>query len=519
VSFRSTRGSLAGTTAILAYFGLADTVVHLLFATNYGYFRDELYYIVSGTSHLSLGYVDFSPMVAWVTALLYPLTGDSLVSIHFVSALLEGILVFVSGMIARELGGGRRAQLLTAAATLVTLTFLAGGSELSPDPFDQVWWSVLAYVLVRLVKRNEPKMWVVAGLVVGVGLLSKLTMFFFAGALLLAFLLIPSSRVYLRSRWVVVGGLFAAVLFLPIVYWNAVNGWPTVEFYRSFSGEFGAGSSGFAFTQLEEPNPLNIPLLLVGLWFYLRSDGARGLRALGLAYLILFAFMTVLGMKPYYLAPIYPMLYAGGAVVLEERIASRRGISRAFGSRPWVVATILVAALLAPLIMPILPPATLVTTYGASTVSGANSGVASGESGPLPQNLGDRLGWYEMVSTVAQVYRDLPAVEKPQACIFASNYGEASALVFLGKGMGLPPVISGHNNFWVWGPGSCTGQVLISVGESYSALRQSYASVTNETTIVCQYCMDLENNVPVIVSTNPTFTSISSEWAAVRSFD
>ena len=454
----------------------------MLFASSYGYFRDELYYIVSGTSHLSLGYVDFSPMVAWVTALLYPLTGDSLVSIHFVSALVEGILIFVSGMIARELGGGRRAQLLTAAATALTLTFLAGGSELSPDPFDQLWWSVLVYVLVRLVRRQEPKMWVAVGLVVGIGVLSKLTMLFFAGALLLSFVLIPSSRSYLKSRWILLGGLIAALLVLPMVYWNAVNGWPTVDFYRSFGGEFGAGSLGFAFTQLEEPNPLNIPILLIGVWFYLKSEGAKGLRALGLAYLVLFASMTVLGMKPYYLAPIYPMLYAGGAVVLEQRIATTGGLSRVFGSRPWVVAALLIAVLLAPLIMPILPPPTLVSTYGASTVAGANSGVASGESGPLPQNLGDRLGWPQMVSAVAQVYYSLPASERSQACIYASNYGEASALIFLGKGMGLPPVISGHNNFWVWGPGSCTGQVLISVGVPSTMLKQSYTNVTNATT-------------------------------------
>jgi len=514
-----TRETLMGTTALLAYLGLADLLVHMAFATNYGYFRDELYYIVSGTKHLSLDYVDFSPIVAWVAALLYPLTGDSLVSIHFVSALLEALLVVVSGLIARELGGGRRAQLLAGAATLITLTFLADGSEFSPDPFDQLCWSLLAYVLVRLVRRGEPRLWVVAGLVIGVGLLSKLTMLFFAGALLLSFMAVPSSRVHLRSKWVVLGALVAAALALPLVYWNAVNGWPTVQFYLSFKGDVGAGPAGFATSQVLEPNPLNLPILVLGLWFYLRSDGARGLRALGVAYILLFAFMTVLGMKPYYLAPIYPMLYAGGAVAVEQSIASRRGRWRWAGSRPWVAATLLVAALLAPLIMPILPPASLISTYGASTVSGTNTGVASGETGPLPQELGDRLGWPQMVSTVASVYDTLPPSEKSEACIFASNYGEASALIFLGRGMGLPPVISGHNNFYVWGPGSCTGQVLITVGEPLSAVQAEFENATLVTTITCQYCMNLENNLPVVLGTNPTFTSIAAEWPLVRAYD
>lgn len=512
------KSSLTSTTALLAYLGLADLLLHMAFATNYGYFRDELYYIVSGTQHLSLDYVDFAPMTAWVAALLYPLTGDSLVSIHFVSALLEGILVFVSGMIARELGGGRRAQVLTAVATLLTLTFLADGSEFSPDIFDQLWWSVLAYSLVRLVRRNDQKMWAYAGLVVGIGLLSKLTMFFFAGALLLSFLAVRSSRAYLRSRWILVGGLFAALLALPMVYWNAVNGWPTVQFYLSFHGDVNAGPLGFAVGQVEEMTFLNLPLLLLGLWFFLRSDGGRGLRPLGVAAILLFAFMTVLGMKPYYLAPIYPVLFAAGAVVV-ERSAATKGRARWFGSRPWVVATLLIAILLAPLIMPILSPTALESVYGQSTLTSANGGTASGETGPLPQTLGDRLGWPQMVSTVAQVYHGLPSAERGQACIFASNYGEASALIFLGKGMGLPPVISGHNNFYVWGPGSCTGQVLITVGEPFSAVQAEYGNATLAATITCQYCMNLENNVPVVVGTHPTFASIAAEWPEVRTYD
>jgi len=207
-------------------------------------------------------------------------------------------------MIARELGGGRKAQVLTAISIILVLTLLADGSEFSPDAFDQLWWSVLAYVVIRLVRRREPKLWVYAGLVVGAGLLTKLTMFFFVGALLVSFLLIPSERKYLRSRWVLAGGLIAALFVVPMAYWNAVNGWPTVQFYLSFSGDVGAGPAGFAVGQLGELNYLNIPLFLLGLWFFLRSDGGRELRALGLAYVLLFAFMTILGMKPYYLSPV-----------------------------------------------------------------------------------------------------------------------------------------------------------------------------------------------------------------------
>jgi len=520
VSELFTKRSVTSTTAVLAYLAFADFAVHMLFAGNYGYFRDELYYIVSGTQHLSLGYVDFPPFIAYVAALLDVVSKDSLISIHVVPALVEALLVFVAGMMARELGGGRKAQILAAVSALVTLAFLADGSEFSPDAFDQLWWSLLAYLTIRMVKRREPKLWIPGGLVVGIGLLTKLTMFFFVGALLLSFLAIPSGRRFLRSKWIMVGGLLSVAFILPMAYWNFVNGWPMVNFYLEFRGDVGGGGPlGFFFGQLGDMNYLNLPIFAVGLYFYLRSDAGSGLRSLGLSYIILYGFMTVLDMKPYYLLPIYPMLYAGGALLVERGSISRKGVSRWFGSRPYVASLIIFAILLAPILIPILSPPGLVSVYGESTLASANGGVVSGETGPLPQNLGDRLGWNTMVSTLAQAYDSLPANERGQACILASNYGEASAVNFLGKNLGLPEAISGHNSYYIWGPESCTGQVLITVGYSLAADQQSYANVTLLTTITCQYCMDLENNLPVYLCTNPNFSSIAAVWPEARSYD
>jgi hypothetical protein len=515
-----TKSSLTSTTALLAYLGVVDFAVHMLFAGNYGYFRDELYYIVSGTQHLSLGYVDFPPMIAYIAALLNVFTHDSLISIHVVPALVEALLVFVAGMIGRELGGGRKAQLLAAVSTLLTLSFLAEGSEFSPDSLDQLWWSLLAYLMVRMVKRREPRIWVPIGLVVGIGLLTKLTIFFFVGALLISFLAIPSGRKYLRSRWVLVAALLSFALILPMIYWNLVNGWPMVQFYLDFTGDFGGGGPvNFLISQLGEVNYLNIPIIILGLYFYLRSDEGSELRALGLSFIILYVFMTVVDFKPYYLAPIFPMLFAGGALLIEKSSLSRIGRSSWLGSRPYLACLLILAILLVPILMPILSPSTLISVYGESTLQSVNGSVASGETGPLPQNLGDRFGWNTMVSSLAQVYDTLLANEKSQACILTSNYGEASAVNFLGKGSGLPEAISGHNSYYIWGPGSCTGKVLITVGYSLATDQVGYANVTLLTTVTCQYCMDLENNLPVYLCTNPTFSSIAAVWPMVRSYD
>ena len=273
----------------------------------------------------------------------------------------------------------------------------------------------------------------------------------------------------------------------------------------------------FFVSQLGEVNYLNIPIIVAGVYFYLRSGEGRELRALGLSFIILFVFMTVVDFKPYYLSPVYPMLFAGGALLVERSSLSRKGVYRWFGSRPYLACMLILAILLAPVLVPILPPATLVNTYGESTLQSVST--SSGETGPLPQNLGDRFGWDTLVSTLAQAYTTLPANEKSQACIFTSNYGEASAVNFLGKSLGLPEAISGHNSYYIWGPGSCTGQVLITVGNSLAADQAGFANVTLLATITCQYCMDLENNLPVYLCTSPTFSSIAQIWPSVRQYD
>ncbi len=498
--------SFSSTTALLAYIALTNFIFHMLFATNYGYFRDELYYIVSGTQHLSLGYVDFPPLIAYVAALLNLISKDSLISIHVVPALNEAILVFVAGMITRELGGGKKAQVLAAISTFASLGFLVFGSLFTPDSFDSLWWSLLAYLVIRIIKRKEPKLWVLAGLVAGIGLLTKLTIFFFVAALLVSFLAIPSSRKYLRSKWIAIGALLSIAFILPVIYWNSINGWPTIQFYQEFRGDVtGGGPLNFFTTQLAIISFLNAPIFVLGLYFYLKSKEGSGLRALGLAYLLLYAFMTILNMKTYYLMPIYPMLFAGGAILIEKSSFTKKGFLRWLGSKPFVACLIIVGMLIAPIAVPILSPQTLIKYYGASDYY----------SNPLP----DRYGWSGMVTNLSKAVDPLPASVRNQACVFTSNYGEASAVNFFGPSLGLPKAISGHNNYYVWGPDSCTGQVLITIGVSLPTLQEAYKNITTLTTLKCQYCISYEQILPVYLCMNPNFTSLASLWPAVRHYD
>jgi hypothetical protein len=297
----------------------------------------------------------------------------------------------------------------------------------------------------------------------------------------------------------VVGGCLAGLGLLPYLIWNALNGWPTLGFWQ----HYGVGTSplGFFTSQLSQMNPIAIFLAAAGLVFYFRTTGAR-YRLLGWAFVFVYLILTLLRTKPYFLAPAYPILFAAGAVVF-ERLRPRPWLA---WIRPAYIAVLaLVGIVLAPDVMPILPPAELVRAYGAPA-----------------QVLGDRFGWDSLTDTVEQVYAALPPAQRAQACVLTGNYGEAGALSQLGAPGRLPPIISGHNNYFLWGPGTCTGKVLIVVGYSPSDVQSDsavYAHITLAATQRCQYCMVSENNLPVYVLTDPTISIFPQLWYTLKHYD
>src|SRR5215203_5607919 len=480
--------------ALLLGLAIADFAAHMLVSSNYGYFRDELYYIEAGR-HLSFGYVDFPPLVALVAKALDVLAGDALWAIHLVPALASSLIVLVTGLMARELGGVRFAQALAAIASLAAVAFLAVGSLFSMDALDELWWVLASYVLILILKRDDGRLWLLFGLIAGMGLATKVTMLFFGFSVAVG-LLVTSARHHFRTGWVWLGGAVALTFLLPYLLWNATNGWPTLEFFSNYEGS--VGPVGFLIGQVPLMNPFTLPLTFAGLWFYLGTREGRPYRALGWAFVVLVIVLALLAAKPYALAPAYPLLFAGGATVF-ERYGGPAGVIL----KPLYVGFLLLSGvLLAPLAMPILPPAAFASTYG--SLSGTtNAAAGQSEQGVFPQPLGDRFGWESMTRTVARVYEALPAKERSRACIFTSNYGEASAVNFLGERRSLPETISGHNTYYLWGPGRCTGEVLITVGLPRKEVEGGFARVRRAATIDCRYCMPEEDGTAVYVATKP----------------
>ena len=482
---------------------------------NYGYFRDELY-LVAMSHHPAFGYVDVPPLVPWTTLIPRFLTGNALWALHVISALVCAMIILLTGLMARLLGGAGWVQGLAALGSATALVLLASGSQYGYDLFDQFWWALAATILIVLLRDNQPRWWLAFGLVAGLGLLTKETILFWGFALIVGLLLTRQRRL-LFTRWTVFGGSIAIALVLPFLLWNATHGWASFQFWASYGanhpGEAGSPLD-FLINQIVIMNPVAVPLWGVGLCYYFSKRGAQ-YRVFGWAYLILFAVFILIQAKSYFLAPAYPPLFVGGAMLCEAwRLRWRHWGTRLIAA----YATLLAVSglLLAPPVMPILPPAVYARVYPMSGNSGAEQ--QSGDAYGLPQSLADRFGWQEQVALIAQVYQGLPPEEQRIACIFTGNYGEASALVQFGPRYHLPPPISAHNAFYLWGPDGCNGQVLITINISPQDAARGYGSVILAARTSCAACVSFENNAHILILREPK-EPLATLWPQAKHYD
>jgi len=497
--------------AVLIIAGISF-LAHVLVGDNYGYFRDELY-VMAMSQHPAFGYVDVPPLVPWITLIPRFLTGNALWAIHVISALVCAGTIILTGLMARLLGGSRWAQGLAALASATALILLGNGAIYSYDVFDVFWWTLAATILIALLRDERPRRWLAFGLVAGLGLLTKETILFWGFALVIGLGLSPQRRL-LFTRWTLFGGLIAFALVSPFLIWNAFNGWATFQYWAGYSQNHSAGGSPLAFliNQILIMNPFSVFLWVAGLWYFFSARGRR-YRVFAWAYLILLALFIVIQGKSYFLAPAYPPLFAGGAMLFGEwRVRFRRWVA------VYPVVLAMIGVLLAPAAMPVLPPSVYAHIYGPSGNSGSQQ--ESGDVYSLPQALADRFGWEEQVALIAQVYHSLPPQEQRVACIFTSNYGEASALVQFGGRYHLPEPISGHNAFYLWGPQGCTGQVVITINIPPQDAARGFSSVTLAARTSCDACVDFENHAPILILRQPKAkVPFAVLWAQAKHYD
>ncbi|HST29467.1 MAG TPA: glycosyltransferase family 39 protein [Chthoniobacterales bacterium] len=442
---------------------------HILTAHRYGIFRDELYYLACG-EHLDWGYVDQPPLIAFVAWIGRHLFGDWLVGLRLIPAIAGGATVWLTGKLVREFGGGSFAQILAALAVVCVPIYLILHHWLTMNAFEPLLWMACIWCIVRAIVQNEARYWIWFGLWVGIAMETKYTIAFFVIALVIA-LLLTRERRFLITKEFWIGAVVASLIFLPNLIWLIRHDFPFLELMsniRQTHRDVVRGPVAFILDQTQIMNPILFPLWFGGLvWLFIN----RRFHVFGIVYVVLLTMFILLRGKNYYLSPIYPLLFAAGAVAFEQITTARFKWSRT------VYALLAVGSIvvLAPTVSPILSPEGAIAyqkRLGIEPPKAENQ-----RTGPLPQYFADEFGWRQMAEETARVYKSLSPQEQARTAIFANNYGEAGAIDFFGPRLGLPKSICNHQSYWLWGPRHYDGGTVVVLGSDGTGDREHFQSV------------------------------------------
>jgi 4-amino-4-deoxy-L-arabinose transferase-like glycosyltransferase len=443
------RKLFASDLAVLILLGLVRLVLHTLTNHQYGFHRDELA-MLEDARHLALGYVAYPPVTAWIVRGAFELFGPALAGLRFFSALAMSAAMVLAGLMAKELGGSRRAQVVTAIAVALAPIALIQGALFQYVSFDYLWWVLVGYFTLRLLKSEDPRWWLAIGAGIGVGMMTKYTMVYLAAGVVGGVLLTRARR-YLISPWLWGGAALSVLIFVPNILWQVQHDFISLEFLRTIHARDVAigRTEGFLIEQLfVAANLFTLPLWAAGLYFYFVNPAGRAFRLLGWMYIIPFVLFLVTQGRSYYLAPAYPVLVAAGSTMWEAWLAARPARQGRLGWGLIWSGLVLGGVLFIPVMTPVAP---------------VNSAVWE-LSSEIHDNFVEQIGWPELVETVAGIYANLPADEQAHTGILAGNYGEAGAVNLYGPAYGLPPAISGINSFWLRGFGDPPPENLIVVG-------------------------------------------------------
>jgi 4-amino-4-deoxy-L-arabinose transferase-like glycosyltransferase len=450
--------------------GIAGTAVALLlaFASRYGYHRDELYFLAA-SRHLDWGYVDQPPVSVLVAWLARVALGNTLIGLRLVPALVVGLVVTFTAAIARELGGSRFAQGF-AAACVASTAFLVLGHLEGPTVYDALIWVLVSWLVLRILRTGNDRLWLAVGLVVGLGMEAKQTVPLLLAGLAIGLVVNRQQRVF-ASRWLWAGVLVALIGLAPNLIWQATNGWPTLTMNAHLRAEHsGLGYAiKFPFITLLAMGVLLAPVWLAGAWALWVEPAFHRYRAFAVAFAVGTAFLwIVIPDRFYYDVGIYPVLFAAGAIITEQVVDGSRGFFRhsvkhrwLWRSRRFAIAILVINALtFLPLGLPVLP----------------RTAVAEANLQKINYNLGEEIGWPELVRQVANVWRSVPARARDHTVILTGNYGEAGALIRYGSRYDLPAVYSGHNSFWWWGPPHDAATNVVTIGYDRDPLAPYFRS-------------------------------------------
>ena len=461
---RQTRTSLeyyASDLLFLVALAIFRLVLHTITNQHYGFHRDELA-VVDDAHYLAWGYVAYPPVTPFIARIALVLFGPSLAGIRFFAVLAQCLAMVLAGMMARELGGSRRAIILAALATAIAPLSLAAGSLFQYVSFDYLWWVLIAYLIIRLLKSDDPRWWLAIGPTIGIGMMTKYTIAFYVAGIVIGVMLTQTRR-HLTSPWLWGGVVLSLLLFLPNLVWQIRHDFISLDFLRSIhERDVAIGrTNSYLLDQIKICfNLFMLPLVAAGLYFYFVASDGRRFRLIGWMFLAPLILFLVAKGRGYYIAPAYPMLIAAGAVRWEGWLTSLSEKSMRV-ARVMTWAAVVIGGVLAVGI--------------ATPVAPINSGwwkVASS----INNDFKEEIGWPELVRTTAEIYRSFPQEERQHTGILTGNYGEAGAINLYGPEYGLPRAISGVNSYWLRGYGDPPPQTLIVLGLSSQTVGRLFES-------------------------------------------
>jgi 4-amino-4-deoxy-L-arabinose transferase-like glycosyltransferase len=498
---------------IILLFVLAKFFLQLitLLHPEYGLFRDELYYLAC-TKHLAWGFVDHPPFSIAVLWIWISVAGDSLVSLRLLAALIGTIPIAMAGLITRQLGGEWKAQALACFAVVLAPIQIGVSSFYSMNILEYALIPLMVWVLLKIILEKKSSLWILFGILLGVGIINKHTFAVLAAFLLAGMLLTPARKEFTTKEfWIGIGA--AGLLVVPNVLWQISNNFISLEFYRNASAMKNVPTPPLKIVleQLISSNPIAGVLWVAGLVWFLRGKERREYRALGIAFLLMLAMMIAAESNRADRIALYiPVLIAGGALIW-ERLNVKRFMR-------WLIPVtamflLIVGFVTIPVVLPVMSP---VSTAEYLQRIGMQPNFEKGISAKLPQNLADRFGWKELADSVAAVIQRLPERERYSVILGGQNYGDAGALEYYGRSFHFPQVISGHNSYWLWGPGE-QAEILIIVGNSQSRMKELFDDVQEGTRSSTGWQMDYECNRPIWICRKPKMP-LEKIWPKAKMF-
>jgi hypothetical protein len=404
-----------------------------------------------------MGYVDHPPLAPLLLTVIQFFFGSSIYVLRVVPALAAAIAVFYTGIAVKEIGGGKYAQLIAACSYAASPITMAFGGFYSMNALEPLFAVLLILTAIRIIKSGNTKLWLSAGIIMGLGVMNKHTFGVYIAAFVISIIAAGKWKLVF-NKWFFAGAAISVIIFIPNIVWQVLNDFPSLEFYRNISVDKNVYTPPLKFIlgQAVSMSPSTVPVWLAGFIFLLFSKRTKEFRFLAFLFGSLFLFMMLSGTsRSDRLAFAYPAAFAGGGLFFESLFAKYKIkiVKHAF-----VVFIFIGLALAFPIMIPYF---SYETSMAYTNYLGFNTEIERGKKPPIAQLLADRIGWEEKVKMVINAYNSLSKEDKKHVIIAGSNYGQAGAIELYGKDFNLPPVACGHNNYYLWSKDRVDGNILL----------------------------------------------------------